>query len=405
MAFEPRAQGVLLGGRYRIVRLIAKGGMGATYEAEDRGRQGKKVVIKELTNSFDSSLERQVGVRNFLAEVQVLASLSHPSIPRVLDHFVEGDYFFFVMELFEGIDLGSCLEERGRVGLPSAEVVRWGVAVCKVLEYIHALTPPLIHRDLKPSNLIWRHSDGKLFLIDFGIARVARPASGYMIGTLGYAPPEQHDNYVEPRSDIYALGVTLHELLTGVKPEQYKFEFVPPSLLNSSISEELSAIIMKALAYAPDDRWENAGRFREALEGLEEYISFTVQLGGAAPEADLKGVFSVTVKEYLSASLVPYLEEVRNKYLRECQTLSIPKEFLYFELVLGSITQFKLIVSVDEDAKEIIFSEQDGLLSPRALGKVNPLIKDEWGKGKTFIQTFEEHFEETNTAGGFSLLG
>lgn len=404
MSFEPQAPCTLLVGRYNLIRLISAGGMGAAYEAEDQARNGKRVVVKELTDNFTTIEERQLAKRNFLAEVQVLASLSHPNIPRMLDHFFHGDHFYFVMELVGGIDLGSMLQEQGGTGFAPNEVIGWGIEVLRVLEYIHLMVPPLIHRDLKPSNLIRRNKDGKIFVIDFGIARVALPEEGQMIGTLGYASPEQHENRLEPRSDIYSLGVTLYELLTGIKPQHYQFDFVQISVIKPDISDALSTCIMKAISYYPEDRWNSAIQFREALEELEEYHACLLMENKNIENVDEEYIFLLAAREYCSMHLVPILENIRDKYSYECQTRVVPKEFTYFEFVLGTMPSLKLIIWIDDNSCQALFSEQEGVLSPRTLGKVNLLNKDEWHKDESILQAFIAHFEETNAAGGFSLF-
>ena len=123
------------------------------------------------------------------------------------------------MDFIQGTDLSTMLQDEGSPGLPATRVLEWAIQVCDALVYIHSLRPPVVHRDLKPSNLILRHSDGRILLIDFGIARVTNPMPGYWIGTTGYAPPEQQAGRHEPRSDLYALGACIHELITGIKPE------------------------------------------------------------------------------------------------------------------------------------------------------------------------------------------
>lgn len=403
MKVDPKIPGTLLVGRYHIVRLIRAGGMGRAYEAKDMGRKGKRVIVKELTDTFDSSLDRQIGIRNFLAEVQVLSSLYHPNIPRMLDHFFDGDNFYFVMELLEGIDLGSLLEERHRTGFPPEEVVYWGIEVCKVLEYLHRFNPPLIHRDLKPSNLIWQEDNGKLYVIDFGIARVAKPALGYMIGSLGYASPEQHENNVGTRSDIYSLGVTLHELLTGIKPGSDQFDFTPPVSYRNDISQELSDIVMTALAYFPENRWEDAAKMREALENIDEYSSVASRYYSTSNVKNINKnfTFNLAAKEYIASNLIPALHELRTQYLNECQTGWIPKEFVHFELTIGMITPFKFIVTIDEDEEKIIFLQQEGILAPTILGAINPCVKAEWERDKDFIGSFKKHYEETSPMRGF----
>ena len=133
--------------------------------------------------------ERHAAVDRFLAEVQVLARLSHPVIPKIFDSFHEKNSFYFVMEYIEGMDLDSYLKSNGAPGLDSTTVMEWAVQVLSALEYIHALSPPVIHRDIKPSNLLRRSKDGRILLIDFGIARATNPNEHHWIGSPGYAPP------------------------------------------------------------------------------------------------------------------------------------------------------------------------------------------------------------------------
>ena len=132
--------------------------------------------------------------------------------------FYDGS-FYFVMEFIEGTDLSTKLKNEGNPGFPYQQVVEWAIQVASALEYTHNLEPPVAHRDIKPSNLILRHKDGRILIIDFGIARVLSVVDGFWIGTQGYAPPEQQMGKPDPRSDLYALGATIHELISGVKPE------------------------------------------------------------------------------------------------------------------------------------------------------------------------------------------
>ena len=154
--------GTVLHGRYRIVRQIGRGGMGAVYEAID-SRLQNTVAVKEC---------RLPGVdadRAFEREAKLLAALRHPALPVVIDYFVEGKAQFLVMQFIEGDDLGKLLDHR-RSRFPPAEVVVWARTVLDALSYLHDQEPPVVHRDIKPANLK-RTPRGEIVLLDFGLAK------------------------------------------------------------------------------------------------------------------------------------------------------------------------------------------------------------------------------------------
>ena len=154
----------------------------------------------------------------------------------------------------------------GAPGLPEDSVLLWGIRLCEVLEYLHTLQPPLLFRDLKPANLMLTRDD-EIHLIDFGIARKFDPGQlGKMtvVGTPGYCPPEQYSGRAEPRSDLYALGATLHHLLTGQEP--VPFSFRPAHVLNSKVSAEVSAVLERVLDNDIEHRYESATKMKQALQ-------------------------------------------------------------------------------------------------------------------------------------------
>ncbi|HIQ04220.1 MAG TPA: protein kinase, partial [Anaerolineae bacterium] len=209
---------LILGGEYRVVEVIKSGGMGTVYKAESGGRF---YAVKEMRDTFTNPKERQDAINHFMAEALILARLSHPHIPKVHRHFIENDRYHLIMDFIEGQDLQAILDRRGGKGLPEEQVLSWAMQICAVLEYLHGQTPPVIFRDLKPANVMLR-PDGDVSLIDFGIAKLFNPArQGTLIGTPGYAAPEQYQGLAEPRSDIFALGATLHHLLTGRDPKKH----------------------------------------------------------------------------------------------------------------------------------------------------------------------------------------
>lgn len=264
----------MLQDRYRITQLLGQGGMGAVYLATDTRFASRTCVIKEMLDHFNDPEQRAQATESFHREADFLSSLKHPGIPEVYDRFTEANRHYLVMEYINGPDLEQRLLDNGGP-FGEREVINWSIQCCDVLSYLHHQNPPIIYRDMKPANVLtttW----GKVYLVDFGIARFFNPVSrGTMIGTQGYAPPEQYRGQVEPRSDLYALGATMHYLLTGRDPQnEPPFSFPPVKSLNPDISDEMEMMILKAL----DPEVEN--RFLSADEMLGQLMS----LGGDASE-------------------------------------------------------------------------------------------------------------------------
>src|SRR5438477_3951182 len=200
----------ILQGRYRIIRQLGQGGMGAVYEALDQ-RLDTTVALKE-TLFTDEKLRKQ-----FEREARLLARLHHQALPRISDHFNEGDGQFLVMQYIAGEDFYEMLTRRNGP-FSQAEVLRWGDQLCDALEYLHTQDPQIIHRDIKPQNLKLS-ARGQIILLDFGLAKgqigeVSRVSTASIFGyTPNYAPLEQIQGLgTDPRSDIYALAATLYHL-------------------------------------------------------------------------------------------------------------------------------------------------------------------------------------------------
>ncbi len=268
--------------RYTIERPVAAGGMGAVYRAIDI-RFHRPCAVKEMLDEFQSDAERTQAVEWFEREATLLLELNHPCIPRVRDFFVEGGKHYLVMDFIDGRTLGDVLEKdenvigvNGARGIPEARVRSWARQVSSVLAYLHSQTPPIIFRDLKPSNIMVT-SDDKIKLIDFGIARTFQSQhQATIIMTIGYAPPEQLLGSPEPRSDIYALGATMHRLLThhdaaNNKPNLYSFP--PVRTLRPDVSPAFEQIIMKALIPNVEQRWANAEEMERAIINLPPITS------------------------------------------------------------------------------------------------------------------------------------
>jgi len=256
----------LLHNRYRITRILGKGGMGTVYLANDLTLE-KVAAVKENINRGDDSANQ------FLLEAHLLAALHHPNLPRVTDYFIEGSYQYLVMDYLPGDDLQSILEREGRQ--PLEKVLVWADQLADALIYMHSCKPPVIHRDIKPAN-IKLQEDGSAALVDFGIAKVAeasqKTSAGAMGFTPGFAPPEQTGGgHTGSFSDQYALAATIYTLLTGNRPtdsvrralegEQVK----PARSLNPEIPENISDALHVALALNPSDRFSSVQEFKKAL--------------------------------------------------------------------------------------------------------------------------------------------
>ncbi len=265
--------GHLLQQRYRVLGLMAVGGMSTVYKVQDL-RFTKVVrlcVAKEMLNTANDPQVREMIRRNFEREANILASLSHPGIIQVYDFFSEGDRYYLILEHVDGKTLEDILNETEGF-LPEALVVNWAIQVCDVLSYLHSHEPqPIVFRDIKPSNIML-DKRGHIRLVDFGIARIFQSGQkGTMIGTEGYTPPEQYRGIAEPRVDIYALGATMHHLLSKQDPRlepPFSFHERPIHKTNPTVSRELTEIINRALEYDINKRFGSAEEMQRALMSL-----------------------------------------------------------------------------------------------------------------------------------------
>jgi serine/threonine-protein kinase len=259
----------VLSRRYVILRRVGKGGMGAVYQAADSRITGKTWAVKEISDvAITDPLEQQQAHAAFRQEALMLASLDHRNLPKVVDHFSEGGKQYLVMDFIDGETLAQRLEREGGGPLPVDEVLGWAEQLCNLLEYLHSQSPPVVFRDLKPGNVMVT-PDGTVKLIDFGIARIFKPGKATdtaCFGTAGYAPREQYGKgQTDARSDIYALGATLHHLLTGVDPTDEPFRFDDVRQLNSRVPAGMADTVMKAVQDEPADRWRSAAEMSTAL--------------------------------------------------------------------------------------------------------------------------------------------
>jgi serine/threonine protein kinase len=253
---------------------MGKGGFGAVYKAHDERFEAQRVVaIKEMSDAHLSPDERTQALKDFRQEANLLVQLTHPNLPAVSDFFEEGGKAYLVMEFVEGRSLER-VQEEAKGPLDEALVMGWAVQLCGVLHYLHTRPQPIIFRDMKPSNMMVT-TDNQIKLIDFGIARVFKQSATRdttLLGSQGYAPLEQYGRgQSDPRSDIYALGASLYDLLTNSLPADAPSRrvqpqvFAAPRQLNPRISPATEAIILRAMEQGPQDRYQSAEEMQQAI--------------------------------------------------------------------------------------------------------------------------------------------
>jgi serine/threonine protein kinase len=282
--------GALLQNRYRVTKQIGQGGMGAVYVATDE-RFHSTVAIKQTF--FDDPALRKA----FEREAHLLNHLRHVALPRVSDHFVEGEGQFLVMEFIEGDELAELLQQRG--AFPLADVLRWADELLDALDYLHTHEPPIVHRDIKPQNMKLT-SRGQIVLLDFGLAKGAATATrasatasvfGY---SRSYAPLEQiQGTGTDTRSDLYSLGATLYHLLTGIAPtdgltragaviNNQPDPLRPAHLAHAQVPESISRILHRAMALKAVLRPATAAEMRAALRQATSVLPRTTLQAAAS---------------------------------------------------------------------------------------------------------------------------
>jgi eukaryotic-like serine/threonine-protein kinase len=274
--------GQVLQNRYLIQKQIGAGGMGTVYLATDK-RLNSPVAIKE-TLFVDDDLKRA-----FEREAQLLNSLRHSALPRVIDYFTEGEAQFLVMEYIAGEDLSKMLKMNGVFAL--TDVLRWGDELLDALDYMHTQKTPVIHRDIKPQNLKLT-PDGEIILLDFGLAK-GKPGDTSKLSktnsvfgySRSYAPLEQiQGTGTDPRSDLYSLTATLYHLLTGKPPADALSRatayvngqpdtLVSVEKLNPKVPASVSQVISKGLELNAGLRFQSAEEMRETLQKAAENLT------------------------------------------------------------------------------------------------------------------------------------
>ncbi len=267
--------GPVLMERYRLGDKIASGAMGTVYEAHDE-RLERKVAVKLLKGEHATN---PTFVERFRREARAVAALSHPNLANVFDYGEDDGRHFIVMELVDGVDLARVIREEGPLSIERS--IEIGTQACSALDHAHSAG--VIHRDVKPANIIIGPDD-RVKVTDFGIARAVGDATltatGMVLGTAHYISPEHASGEaVTPASDIYSLGIVLYEMTTGALPftgdspiavamRHVSDDVPPPSRLNPEVTKEFDAIVLRATAKSPADRYATAGAMKVAIEGL-----------------------------------------------------------------------------------------------------------------------------------------
>lgn len=258
-------EGVLLKNRYQILEKSGKGGSGTVWKVRDE-RLDLIVGVKEI-HMKEKFHDDKIMSGLFKNEIEIMKSLNYPGLPTFYDAFQMDNKLFIVMSYIEGESLARLIQTQG--AQEQKKVIEWGKQLCDILMYLHNHIPPIIYGDLKPANIIL-HPSGQLTLIDFGSAFELGKSDSYHLVTHGFSPPEQYSGIVDVRSDIYALGMTLYQLITGVSIEALSVELKPISQINSAVDKKFEWMIKKCIQMNPDMRYQSVKALKDDLNSLSD---------------------------------------------------------------------------------------------------------------------------------------
>lgn len=250
--------------KYRIIKSVGHGGMGTVYLSVDISNQTTWAIKEELITEQNKSL--------LFSEAEIMARVSHPAFPRFLSKIEINGFLYIIMEYVEGLTLEDIIEEKSVIEEP--KVIDWFKQACVALQYLHGLKTPIVYRDFKPSNIML-DTNGRIRIIDLGIALEYRGGGAkaeIAVLTKGYAAPEQYNKRykLDERTDIYALAVTMHYMITGKNPNTPPYEFEPVRKLQKNTSRAIERILKKCLQPNPDKRYANVGLLLNDLNRINE---------------------------------------------------------------------------------------------------------------------------------------
>lgn len=346
--------GYLLKGRYRILDILGKGGMGAVYRAVDENLD-TIVAVKE--NMFLS----EESARQFQREAKIIASLRHPNLPRVFDFFVvEGQAQYLVMDYIEGEDLRQWMSREE--GLTESEALQIGIAICNALIYMHAQVPAITHRDIKPGNIKITDS-GEVVLVDFELEEVLREkevtTTAARAMTPGFSPPEQYgEGATDHRSDIFSLGATLYAALAGFLPENSlaratgKTHLSPLRSYQPHLSRQTAHVIEKALNLRFEDRWQSAQAFKDALIKAHDALPVEKRINSRLASLELH----VDDEEENSSifSRLPAINRLKN---------SDPVWIIFGAIIMLLVLVFSVTLIRQQESFGIFTGSRDGVLT------------------------------------------
>ncbi len=306
--------GDLLEKRYRIVSQVGTGGFGAVYKAEDTQDHNRLLAIKEIGLGGLTSQQIIEATGSFNREVDLLSDLRHASIPRIYAHLTDPEHWYLVMDFIEGETLEDHRLRQASACLALEETLRIGIQLCAVLDYLHSHQPPIIYRDVKPSNVMLTPKN-HLYLIDYGVARYFRAGKSrdtIAFGSPGFAPPEQYGKaQTTPRSDIYSLGVTLYQLLTGIDPSLSPFRFPALRVLDASIPPELESLVTQMLEMDAEKRPASMSIVKQRLQHLLDQCESRPKPGQATRPSSAKS--APDPRSVSSRGLTRYIHRAHDK--------------------------------------------------------------------------------------------
>jgi|GEM_PF-1525137 len=402
--------GTTLHSRYEIQKLIHSGGMGYVYLAIDKRLQ-RQCVVKQVKEQVKSDAH----LKKLEAEALQMAKLSHPNVAMVLDHFVEDNYYYLVVEYIEGKTLSQIYEERGV--LEESEVVKWARDICDVVSYLHR--KGAIHRDISPDNVMFTE-EGHIKLVDFGTMRGLREiAAGKASkeGKFGFTPPEQWQGKPVPQSDIFAIGATIYYLLTGYlplsdeyrdkgepQPSDYSPDYPPIRVKNPAITAELQKILSKALSLVADNRYPSADDLKQALESYEyQQAKQPVKPSASGYQQEIprvKPILGVDKPRIDFGSLIPGTPSVKHFTIQ-----NLGAGILMGKLTAGEswIQVFPTIIDFEGDKKDIIVTVDTARLPRNFDGK--GYIDIETNGGNTRIEVRANRKQQQTPRRGWIVAG